>query len=210
MLASRGPIAVRVDRDAPFYRGAAALLQGDGTREWPLYFVLLACHADMADEGRVPGTERVVGVLAEEVLTRLRNEPNDLRTVLRISNAAAAATARYYSIAFGRVIQKSVHVVALGSIETAIMKGRTRTSIITPNVVRIGRRAILDGVFGVGFKEEAATVKRFDLEAGASTLLIIGEEPTIGNIEPHHDAEAFIEQIASVARISPPIIAVIG
>jgi len=117
VLTSRGPITVRVQRDVPKYRGATALSDGDGTRERPLHFVLLACHADMADEAPADVIERNTSALAEKVLVLLRNQQSDVGDVLRTSNAAAAATDRYYSIVAGRVTQRNVIVGALGSVE---------------------------------------------------------------------------------------------
>lgn len=210
VLALRGPLAARVHHDARFYRGVAALLDGDGTRERPLHFVFLACHADMADESPIETTQRLTSALAEEVLARLRNETSDIKDVLQASNAAAAATDRYYSIAAGRVTERNVNIGALGRVDATVIKGNARTPLITPNVVRIGEHAILDGVFGLGFREEAVQMKQLDLDADAKVLLIIGDEAAaIASTSGDQDAEALIEDVFSAARISPPIVAVV-
>jgi hypothetical protein len=211
VLTSHGGITVRLHRDARFYRGAAAILDGDGTRERPLHFVFIACHADMADEAPIETTERLTEALAEEVLARLRNVQSDVRDVLRASNAAALATDRYYSIAAGRVTRPNVIISAVGKV--VAMKewaDARKTPVITPNVIRVGEHAILNGVFGIGFQEEAVSTKQFDLEDGATLLLIVGEEvATMGSIVWHQDAESFIEDFVRTARISPPIVAVV-
>jgi hypothetical protein len=209
-LTSRRPITVRVQRDAAKYRAATALSDGDGTRERPLHFVLLACHADMADEAPSDVIERNTSVLAEEVLVRLQNEQSDVRHVLQMSNAAAAATNRYYSIVAGRVTQRNVSVGAIGSVAGILAEGNVRTPIITPNVLRVGEHAILNGTFGIGFKEEAVTANQFNLDNDATLLLIIGDEAeAIGSTAEHRDAESFIERIVLAARTSPPIVAVV-
>lgn len=209
-VTSRGPITVRVQRDAPGYRAATALSDGDGTRERPLHFVLLACHADMADEAPVDVIERNTSAVAEEVLVHLRNEQSDAGDVLRMSNAAAAATDRYYSIVAGCVTQRNVSVAVLGSVAGIVARGNARTAIITPNVLRVGEHAILDGAFGIGFKEDAVTAKQFDLEDDASLLLIIGKElEAISSTAGHRDAEAFIDDVVLAASIVPPIVAVV-
>lgn len=209
-LTSRGPITVRVQHDARFYRGVVALLDGDGTRERPLHFVFLGCHADMADEAPIATTERFTRALAEEVLVRLRNDQGDLGDVLQASNAAAAATDRYYSIAAGRVTQRNVIVSAVGRVTAMKEWADARTPVITPNVVRVGGNAILNGVFGIGFQEEAVSTKQFDLEDGARLLLIVGEEAAATGITTRYrDAEALIEDVVRAARVSPPIVAVV-
>jgi hypothetical protein len=195
---------------ARFYRGAAAaVLEGDGTHEHPLHFVLLACHADMADEAPIPTTERLTSALAEEVPARLAKTQSDIRDILQASNAAAAATDRYYSIAVGRITQRNLIVGAIGRVDAIVVKGNARSPVITPNVVRIGEHAILDGVFGIGFREEAVSAKQFDLEDDATLLLIIGGEGAAADSDARHqDAEAFIECVVRAAPISPPIVAV--
>jgi len=90
------------------------------------------------------------------------------------------------------------------------VRGNERTPIITPNVVRIGEHAILDAAFGIGFKEETVNAKQFDLDPDATLLLIVGEEGgAAGSTARHQDAEAFIEDVVSAARSSPPIVAVV-
>jgi hypothetical protein len=210
LLTSRGQITIRVDHDARFYRGVAALLDSDGTRERPLHFVFLACHADMADEAPIATTERLTKALAEEVLVRSRNQQNDVRGVLEASNAAAAATDRYYSIVAGRVTQSKVSFGAVGSVDAIVARGTARTTLITPNVVRVGEHAVFNGAFGVGFQVEAVSAKQFDIENGATLLLMVGKEgaPT-GSTTRHQDAESLIEDVVRAARISPPIVAVV-
>lgn len=208
---SRGPLTVRAYHAARFYRGVAALLDGDGTRERPLHFVLLACHSDMADEAPITTTERITSTLAEEVLRRLTNEQCEVREVLQISNAAAAATDRYYSIVVGRVTARNVIVGAVGSVVGTVLRGTARTPIITPSVLRVGEHSILNGAFGVGFKEEAVSAKQFDLEDDARFFLIIGEEVgAIGSIAEHRDVATFIEDVVLAARIPPPVVAVLS
>jgi hypothetical protein len=209
-LTSRGSLTVRVQHDAHFYRGVAALLDGDGTPERPLHFVFLACHSDMADEAPIATTERLTSMLAEEVLGRLRNEQIDVREVLQISNAAAVATDRYYSVVVGRVRRRNVIVGAVGSVDGMVAKGNARMPIITPNVLRVGEHAILNGAFGIGFKEEAVTANQFDLEDDATFCVIIGEVGAIGSSGEHRDAEAFIEGVVLASRTSPPIVAVVS
>lgn len=209
VLALRGPLAVRVHQDARFYRGVVALLDGDGTRERPLHFVFLACHADMADEAPIATTQRLTSALAEEVVARLRNETSDVKDVLQASNAAAAATDRYYSIAAGRVTQRNVNIGALGRVDATVLKGNRRTPLITPNVVRIGEHAILDGVFGIGFRDEALQAKQLDLDADAKLLLTIGDEAGAIGMSGDQDAEGLIEDVFSAARVSLPIVAVV-
>jgi hypothetical protein len=209
VLTSLGGITVRAHHDARFYRGAAALLEGDGTYERPLHFVFLACHADMADEAPIETTERLTKVLAEEVMARLRNDQSDVTDVLRASNAAAAATDRYYSIAAGRLTQRNVIVGAIGSVGAMVARGTARTSVVTPNVVRVGEHAILNAVFGIGFQEEAMSARQLNLEDDAVFLLIIGKEPAIGIIARHEHAEGLIEDVVRAAGISPPIVAVV-
>jgi hypothetical protein len=210
-VVSRGPVTARIQHDARFYRGAAAVLEGDATRERPLHFVLLACHADMADESPITTTERMTNALAEEVLARLGTKDGDEGDVLQASNAAAVATDRYYSIVVGRVTQRRVSVGALGSVVGVIVNGKAAAAIITPNVVRIGDHAILDGVFGLGFRQEAVQVKEFDLEDEATLLLMIGEDTSTAPMTAahHQDVEAIIESVLRAARISPPIVAVV-
>jgi hypothetical protein len=210
VVTSRGPITVRVHHDLRFFRAAVALLEGDGTREHSLHFVLLACHADMADEAPIATTERLTSALAEEVLACLSKKQSDIRDVLKASNVAAAATDRYYSILAGRVTQRNVIIGALGSVHGVVVKGSARSPVITPNVVRIGEHAVLDGVFGIGFREEAVSAKQFDLDHDATLLLIIGEEAAAADsIARHREAEAFIENVVRAARIYPPIVAVV-
>jgi len=210
VVTSRGPITVRIQHDARFYRGVAALLDGDATHDRPLHFVLLACHADMADEAEISTTQRLTISLAEEVLTRLRTQQGDITAVLQASNVAAVATDRYYSVAAGHVTSGNVIVGALGSVDAIVVKGSARQSIITPNVVRIGEHPILNGAFGLGFKEEAVQVKQLDLENEGMLLLVIGDDGAVtGSGSRHQNAEAFIEEVVSAARVSPPIVALV-
>lgn len=209
LLTLRGPLAVRVHQDARFYRGVAALLDGDGTRERSLRFVFLACHADMADEAPIATTQRLTSALAEEVLARLRNETSDVKDIRQASNAAAAATGRYYSIAVGRVIQRHVNIGSLGRVDATVLRGSARTPLITPNVVRIGEHEILDGVYGIGFREEAVQTKQLDLDTDATLLLTIGDEAPATGMAGEQDAEALIEHVFNAARVSPPIVAVV-
>lgn len=210
VLALRGPLAVRVRHDARFYRGVAALLDGDGTRERPLHFVFLACHGDMADEAPIAATQQLTDALAGEVLARLRSGTNAVNDVLQESNAAAAATDRYYSIVTGSLTGRNVNVAAVGSVNATLLRGSTRTPFITPNLVRVGEHAILDGVFGIGFREEAVQMKQLDLKADEKLLLIIGDDTAASGTTPgEQDVEASIEDVFTDARISSPIIGVV-
>lgn len=211
VLVSRGPITVRVQRDARFYRGVVALFDGDGTHDLPLHFVFLACHADMADEAPIATTERMTSALAEGVLAQLRDARRPVRDVLRTSNAAAEDTGRYYSITLGRMTDSNVAVAFLGKVEAILVRGNARTPIIAPNVVQIGDQAILDGSFGIGFKEEAVNATQLKIEDDTTLLLVIGEITALDarDIVGHQGAESLIEHVARDAETSPAIIAVV-
>ena len=211
VLISRGPITVRVQRDARSYRGVVALFDGDGTHDRPLHFVFLACHADMADDAPIATTERMTSTLAEGVLAQLRDTRRQVRDVLRTSNVAAEDTGRYYSIAVGRIMDRDVTVGGLGKVHAILVRGNARTPIIAPNVVQIGDQAILDGSFGIGFKEEAVNATQLKIEDDTTLLLVIGEVATIDarDIVGHQGVESLIEHVARDAETSPPIIAVV-
>ena len=209
ILMSCGPITVRVQRDAAKYHGAIALSDGDGTHERPLHFVLLACHADMADDAPIEATERATKALAEAVLTRLQNDQSDVGDILESSNAAAADTGRYYSVAAGRFTQSHVRIAALGKVEATLVATNTQEVIVTPNVIRIGENAILNASFGIGFKKEAVRVKDLSIEDDQMLLVTIGAGgATIAASSRRHDAESFIDDLMSAVRVAPPIVAV--
>ena len=211
MLTSRGPLTVRVQRDVPKYRGATAVSDGDGTHERPLLFVLLACHADMADDASIDTTERATRGLAETVLARLKYQQGTVGQVLQSTNADAVNTGRYYSIVAGRLTLSHVIIAALGAVDVTLVSTNVRKAIVTPNVVRVGEFTILDASFGIGFKKDAVNEREFDLSGDERMLLIIGENGvSIGSRPPCLDAEAFIEDVVNLAHVSLPIVALMG
>lgn len=208
-LTSRGAITVRVQQDAPKYRAATAVADGDGTPERPLCFVLLACHADMADETPADAIERSTSALRNEVLNRLENGGDDIRQVLQAANGSAAATDRYYSIVIGRVAGQTVMLAAVGNVTATLVSAERATAVITSNTVRIGKHAILNGAFGIGFKEEALNAAELQLDGDSALLLIVGEEEAAIDETQRRDARSLIEEVVRGARISPPIVAVV-
>lgn len=209
VLPSRGRIIIRVQPDAPKYRGVIALSAGEGTRESPLHFVFLACHADMADDASIATTERSTMVLAEAVFARLMDQRSDVRDVLHASNSAAVDTDRYYSIVLGRVMQRDVTIAAVGEVHASLVSAPTHEPIVMPNVVRAGEYAILNAAFGIGFNDEAVNVRQFRLAEDAMLLLIIGGNGAIGSTLTNDDAESFIEHVASAECVASPIVAIV-
>jgi hypothetical protein len=210
LVTSQGPLTVRVQHGTRYYSGVSALLDGDGTPKHPLHFVLMACHADAADEELIATSQQFTSALAERVLAGLRSEEIEIRDVLRAANVAAAATDRYYSIVAGRVVQRSVTIGTLGGVDANVLRGNSCMPVTTPNVVRIGEHVILDGVFGIGFKEEALHTTQLHLAADAALLVIIGHRTArICSTSRDRSAAALIEDVRAAAGISPPIIAVV-
>ena len=205
---SRGPITVRVCQEARFYRGVAALWDGDGTADSPLHFVLLACHADMADESPIAISERLTITLAEAVLTCLRKQPDNLRDVLRSSNACAVEMDSYYSIVVGRLVQRHVTLSALGKVEAVRVSGDIHESLVTPTAVRIRNRAILTAAFGIGFSEEALQIQEFDLREDEMLLTVVGGDGAASR-RRHVGADALIDSVAGDSDVFPPVIAVV-
>jgi hypothetical protein len=195
----------------PKYRAVVALSDRESTRERPLHFVLLVCHADVADEAPIKVVERHTRTLAEAVLTRLQNQQSNVSDVLHSLNTTAVATGRYFSIAAGRLTQRDVSVVAVGEVVATTVSGDTWTPIITPNVVRVGGNRILDASFGIGFKEEAVQRKDLVLTDGMLLLIMVGGDPAPGeSILQHHSAQTLLEDVVNAARVPVPIVAVAG